>query len=156
MQSRFEREVAVLKELQHPYIVGFRDYVEEMDTLYLVIDVIQDGSLRELLEQRKKRGQVPALTLDEVSRMLYQIGGALDYAHDEHKLLHRDIKPENILLDTESNFHLTDFGAISIAEATRHSTGILGTIGYISPERFNTKSRLTRQSDIYSLGIVRI
>lgn len=87
-----------------------------------------------------------------VARIGLQTAEALDYAHHQG-VLHRDIKPSNLLLDTAGIIWVTDFG-LARAEGSDELTGpadIVGTLGYMGPERFQGKS--DRRSDVYSLGI---
>jgi serine/threonine protein kinase len=93
--------------------------------------------------------------LQETSRLLKQIAGAVDYAHD-NGVLHRDIKPSNILVDSQRNAFLTDFGIAKIVEGTLDltGTGILGTPQYMSPEQCRGEKDLPPASDQYALGVV--
>jgi serine/threonine protein kinase len=96
--------------------------------LYLVMPLLRGGSLATLIGQ----GPLPA---EQAARILEQVAGALDYAH-EQGIIHRDLKPGNILLDSKGNAILTDFGVAKLfIETTRPQTGtILGTPAYIAPE----------------------
>ena len=88
-------------------------------------------------------------------RIITQVGGALDYAHNMG-VIHRDFKPGNVLLDKFNNFMLTDFGIAKLMEGTTHLTatgGILGTPIYVSPEQGRGET-VDGRSDIYSLGVV--
>ena len=107
------------------------------------------GSLRALLKKQ------PKLVLPKALRIITQVGGALDYAHNMG-VIHRDFKPGNVLLDKFNNFMLTDFGIAKLMEGTTHLTatgGILGTPTYVSPEQGRGET-VDGRSDIYSLGVV--
>lgn len=138
--------------LKHAQIVPVYDLGEDQGRIYLAMEYMPGGSLKELL---KGEGAMPFPRAVEV---LEQISEALDYAH-EKKIVHRDIKPENILFDENGKVYLTDFGfAKSLASADSSTTmsvtgGILGTPAYMSPEAWDGKGN-TPTSDIYSLACV--
>jgi len=146
--GRFKQEAQVLAGLQHPHILPVFDFGEEDGYTYIVMPLIEAGTLAEKLQ-----GQ--PLPLDQVERIIAQIGDALDYAHSKG-LIHRDIKPSNILLDERGNCLLTDFGIAKLYEATAKFTktgGLIGTPSYMSPEQ-GSGERVDQRTDIYSLGVV--
>ena len=147
--SRFTLEARVIAKLEHPHILPVYDFGESDGFTYLAMRLLEGGSLSDLL---KEHGKLP---LPEINRIITQVGGALDYAH-QHGVIHRDIKPENVLTDAFDNCLLTDFGIAKMVEATTHLThtgGILGTPSYVSPEQGMGKP-IDHRSDIYSLGVV--
>jgi WD40 repeat protein len=145
---RFEVEARVIARLEHPHIIPLYDYWRDPNGAYLVMRYLRGGSVRALLAER-------ALQLEEVGRILEQIGPALAVAH-RHDVVHRDIKPDNILLDEENNAYLTDFGIAkdlaSDATITRVDM-VVGSPAYLSPEQIKNEP-VTPQSDIYCLGVV--
>jgi serine/threonine protein kinase len=146
--GRFEQEAKVLANLQHPHILPVFDYGESDGYTYIVMPLVESGTLDDLMV-----GQ--PLPLDQVNRIISQVGDALDYAHTQG-LIHRDIKPSNILVDERGNCLLTDFGIAKIFEGTARFTqtgGIIGTPAYMSPEQ-GKGEKVDARSDIYSLGIV--
>ena len=84
-----------MARLEHPHIVPLYDYWRDPDGAFLVMHYLRGGNLRQSLEQ-------DPLDLQETSRLLDQVSGALALAHRKG-VIHRDIKPENILLDEEVN-----------------------------------------------------
>lgn len=146
---RFRQEAKVIARLEHPHILPVHDFGESEGYAYLVMRLVEGGSLADLL-RRKSR-----LDIATACRMIRQVGEALDCAH-EQGIVHRDIKPGNILLDRFGNCLLTDFGIAKLVETTEGLTstgGILGTPSYLSPEQ-GMGERVDYRSDIYSLGVL--
>ncbi len=142
----FETEAQMIARLEHPFVVPLFDYWREPDGAYLVMRFLHGGSWRNLL---KPQQPVPAARMAD---MLLQVAAALDAAH-RAQIIHRDIKPENILLDTEGNTYLADFGIAKKLDPTDDSEAgqFRGTIAYTAPEIIES-SRVSPASDIYSLG----
>ncbi len=147
--KRFEREAKVVAQLTHPNIVSVIDYGTEKDTLYLVMEFISGGNLKDLLGK--------PIPWQQAAKSLAPVARALEYAHQE-KIIHRDIKPANILVTKSGDFMLSDFGIAKtlgsdeITKLTRTGVGI-GTPAYMAPEQGLGKD-IDQRVDIYSLGIV--
>jgi serine/threonine protein kinase len=149
LRQRFMREARMASRLQHPYILPVYDFGEDDSVPYIVMKLIDGGTLADLI---RYKGPLP---IRVVARVLTQVADALDHAHDQG-VIHRDIKPENILFESNGHAYLGDFGIARIHEATGELTGqggFLGTAAYASPEQCRGEE-LTSASDIYSLGIV--
>ncbi len=145
---RFEAEAQLVARLEHPHIVPLYDYWREPGVAYLVMRLLRGGNAQELIE----RGP---LSLDQIVRLLEQIGSALQAAH-RSGVVHRDLKPSNVLLDEDGNVYLADFGiAKNLGSPDAHTqTGlIIGSPAYISPEQINSDP-VRPQTDIYSLGVM--
>ncbi|MCB9076850.1 MAG: protein kinase [Anaerolineaceae bacterium] len=147
--QRFEREAKVLAKLQHPNILPVYDYGQTDGYTYLVMSFVESGDLSELMQGKR-------LPLPEISRIITQVGDALDYAHAQG-VVHRDIKPSNILVDQRGNCLLTDFGlAKMVAGASEKLTAtgfVVGTPAYMAPEQ-GLGEPADGRSDIYALGII--
>jgi len=144
---RFQREARMIARLEHRSVLPVYAYGEFEGQPYIVMRLLESGSLRKRLFQGR-------LALPTIARMLEQIAEGLDYAHQQG-IVHRDIKPSNILLDERDNAYLTDFGIAKMLGPATHVTseGVVGTPHYMSPERCRGKSA-TPASDIYSLGAI--
>ena len=145
--DRFAREARAMAQLSHPNLVGVYDFSADGDVVYLIMELITGGTLRELLAER---GPMPPHAATAVLRATLR---GLSVAH-RRGLVHRDIKPDNILINGDSSVKLADFGLVRAAsESRRSSDQIVGTVAYLSPEQVDG-SELTQTSDVYSAGIV--
>lgn len=145
---RFNREARVLASLQHPHILPVFDFGQHEGVIYLVMPFVEGGTLAE-----RMTGQPLSPTF--MKRVAQQVGDALDYAHSRG-LVHRDIKPANILLDSQGNCLLADFGIAHIFEADTSLTAtgtFMGTPTYMSPEQ-GRGEKVDGRSDLYALGVI--
>ncbi|MPZ64905.1 MAG: Stk1 family PASTA domain-containing Ser/Thr kinase [Pseudonocardiaceae bacterium] len=150
--ERFEREARAAARLHHPGVVGVFDQgvdrSGETDHVFLVMELVEGGTLRDLLRERGPLAVPLALSLAE------PVLSALAAAHREG-LVHRDVKPENVLIGRGGAVKVADFGLVRAAAEAGTSTGnvILGTVAYLSPEQVSTGAADAR-SDVYAAGIL--
>ena len=145
---RFKSEAQTAAGLTHPNIVSIFDVGNEGDVYYIVMELIQGKTLKEIIVEDGKLSWKWSLNI------AIQIAAALETAH-KHNLIHRDIKPHNIIITEDGMAKVTDFG---IAKAVSNSTitafgSTIGSVHYFSPEHAKGGSTDGR-SDIYSLGVV--
>ncbi len=145
--ARFKREADLIAKLEHPHILPIYDYGQVGEYVYLVVRLMEGGSL-----DRRIRGK--PLPLPDIEKLMTQIAGGLDYAH-QHGIVHRDLKPNNVLLDNLGNAYLMDFGIAKIMQGTQMTaTGtMMGTPAYMAPEQWKAEN-IDQRADIYSLGII--
>jgi beta-lactam-binding protein with PASTA domain/tRNA A-37 threonylcarbamoyl transferase component Bud32 len=150
--QRFEREARAAARLHHPGIVAVHDQGIDSspigDHVFLVMELVDGGTLRDLLRQR---GPLPVPLALSVTDLVLS---ALAAAHWEG-LVHRDIKPENVLIGPGGVVKVADFGLVrAVAEAST-ATGdvILGTVAYLSPEQVATGAADAR-SDVYATAVM--
>lgn len=146
--TRFEREARAAAKLDDPHVVGVFDQDRDGDLVFLVMELVDGGTLRDLLHQQGPLSVPVALSvLEPVLR-------ALAAAHAAG-LVHRDVKPENVLISRRGEVKVADFGLVRAVTSTTMATGnvILGTVAYLSPEQVATGAADER-SDVYSAGIV--
>ena len=147
IRKRFEREIFIMKELQHPNLVTLYK-VFNLEKLYcLEMDYCKGGSL---LNYIFEHGKIP----EKLSMIIFfQIVKAINYCH--HKgVSHRDIKPENILIDDFPNIKVTDFGLSGLIQNGQLMKSFCGTISYSPPECLQHIEYDGIKCDIWSLGVL--
>jgi serine/threonine-protein kinase len=146
--SRFQLEARAVARLKDPGLVAVYDQGLDGQHPFLVMELVDGGTLRELL---RERGPMPPHAATAVLRPVL---GGLAVAH-RAGLVHRDVKPENVLISDDGEVKLADFGLVrAIAQAGITSTSvILGTAAYLSPEQVSSGNAGPR-SDVYSVGIL--
>ncbi|MGW5468093.1 protein kinase domain-containing protein [Streptomyces chartreusis] len=148
--SRFRLEAQTAARIDHPNVVGVRDFGEYDNRLFLVMELVEGDNLALLLTQS---GAQPA---ERVARMAAQAAAGLAAAHRQG-IVHRDIKPGNLLLDADGTLKIGDFGIARFVDdpgAALTATGqIVGTSLYLAPERALGKPA-GPASDVYALGCV--
>ena len=150
--ERYKRESEAGTRLNHPHIQQLLNINEDRREHYLVVEYIQGGTLREVLEECAPN----RLPSEEATRIIIQVCEAIAYAH-EHGVFHRDIKPENMMILESGDIKIIDFG-VALLEGARRVTwrGLSGTVGtpdYMAPEQLRGE-RGTASSDIYAVGAV--
>ncbi len=148
---RFHQEIDVAGRLRHPNIVRVFGGGQEGRYLYMAMEYVEGGSLKEYLVRQGGR----PLPVADALRIALQLCSALEYAHGQ-KVVHRDVKPGNILLRRDGRAMLGDFGiarALTGPGAGREGRRLMGTPAYLSPEQALGDPATTR-SDLYSLGAV--
>ena len=147
--KRFEAEAQSAARLTHPNIVSIYDVGVENNLYYIVMELIQGKTLKEIIVE--ERGPLPWKWSVNVA---IQIASALEMAH-RNNIIHRDIKPHNIIITEDGIAKVTDFGiakAVSNSTITAFGTTI-GSVHYFSPE--HARGGFTdAKSDLYSLGVV--
>ncbi len=147
--QRFMKEAIMLAKMSHEHIVNIYDAKIDQNIHFLVMDYVDGASMDQLLKNKR------LLLVRDVLQIILQVCRGLSYMHNE-KIIHRDLKPANILLSKSGNVKISDFGiARQLASETKltKSGELLGTAFYLSPEQLKGQEA-TKQSDIYSLGIV--
>ena len=149
--ERFRREAQSVAGLNHPNIVGVYDWGQTGNTYFMAMEFVKGRTLAEVL---RRQGRLTARSAASVGG---SIANALAYAH-RNNVVHRDIKPANILMASNGDIKVVDFG-IARALDSAHDGGltqdgaVMGTATYFSPEQAKGDG-LDLRSDLYSLGIV--
>ena len=150
--ERFHREIRMLAQLRHPFVLPLHDSGEAAGALYFVMPYIDGESLRSRLDRDSR------LPLHDAIEIVRHIADALQYAHGEG-VVHRDVKPENILLSRHGHALLADFGIARGADGSGGTTmtqlGMaLGTVTYMSPEQAMGEAGVDSRTDLYALACV--
>ncbi|MEP9391287.1 protein kinase [Gordonia sp. VNQ95] len=145
---RFEFEARAVAGLKHPGLVAVYDQGIDDGVAFLVMELVEGGSLRELL---RERGPMPPHAVVAVADPVL---GGLGTAH-RAGLVHRDVKPENVLISDAGEVKVADFGLVrAVAESGVTSASvILGTAAYLSPEQVEA-AHADARSDVYSMGVM--
>lgn len=146
--SDLKREVLLTRKLRHPNIVAVHSFWDMDGHRFITMEYVGGSNMATLLSERDTPYTVP-----EVMPWIEQLCGALDHAHKQG-ILHRDVKPANILMATDGEVRLADFGIARTArEASARMSGQLtsGTLLFMSPEQL-VGEPLDRRSDLYSLA----
>jgi serine/threonine-protein kinase len=148
VNKRFLREAQAMAKLNHPGIVQVFDVGEESGISYIIMELVRGKTLRDL--------EGGSISYRQALTYLIDILEALEYAHNQGTI-HRDIKPSNVMtVEDGKHVKVMDFGLArrtSDMTQTTRTGQIVGTIGYLAPERFLSKPADIR-SDLYSVGIV--
>ncbi len=160
-RARFLREARAAARLSHANVVRVLMVGESRGMAWFAMEWIEGESLAQILARRRRPadagGEAPARRSGDArqtARLIAKVARAIQHAH-EHQILHRDVKPGNILVDTDGEPHLADFGlARDFVDSELTATGdVLGSPPYMSPEQVRGERDLSPQTDVYSLGV---
>ncbi len=143
-KRQFHREYELLKKIDHPHIVKLNDVFEEGNSSYILLEHLEGQDLHTYVAERKK------LSEKVVLKWAIELCEIASYLHRQNPpVLHRDLTPDNLIVGSDQDLKLLDFGA-----ANQFLEGVTGTLvgkqAYVPPEQLRGKA--TRQSDIYSFG----
>lgn len=146
--SRFHREAQSVASLSHRNIVNVFDVGGEGDVHYLVMEYVDGENLKTKIKREGRFEPVQAVSI------VRQVAEALAHAHQQ-QIIHRDVKPHNILITTDGQAKLADFGIAREASGTTlaQTKTLVGSVHYISPEQARGDTA-DAQTDIYALGVV--
>ena len=147
IRARFQREAEAIASIDHPNVVTLYEFIRDEDSLHLVMQWV-DG---ETLRVRQARGPLP---LKEITRVVAEIASGLEAAHAQG-VTHRDLKPANILLTSEGQCKIVDFGLAHFGERTTLAgqSDLVGTPAYMAPEQ-QLGGVVDARTDIYALGLM--
>ncbi|KAL4317085.1 hypothetical protein HN51_071051 [Arachis hypogaea] len=161
LESSFLAEVEILSNIRHTNIVKLLCCISSEDSLLLVYEYLENHSLDRWLHKKSKSPSGHYDILDWPKRLHIAIGAAQGLCYMHHDCLppvvHRDVKSSNILLDSDFNAKVADFGLAKMLvdpeDVATMSSAVAGTFGYIAPEYAQT-TRVNEKIDVYSFGVI--
>ena len=148
-KASVDREISLLKRLNHPNIVKLYETIDMQRQLWLVMELALGRSLHSFIRSKTDR----KLSEKDGMRLFRQIVSGIEYCH-KLNVTHRDIKMENILIDDELNVKIIDFGFSICSPPTQRLRIFCGTPSYMAPEIVNKEKYMGPPTDIWSLGIL--
>ncbi|GAP86790.1 putative AGC YANK protein kinase [Rosellinia necatrix] len=139
------RERRMLEHVNHPFICNLRYSFQDIEYMYLVVDLMSGGDLRFHISRK-------TFTEEAVRFWISELACALKYVHAQG-IIHRDVKPDNVLLDADGHVHLTDFNVASDIIPGKVLTSKSGTLAYLAPEVYGGRGYDIR-ADWWSLGVL--
>ena len=145
--TRFRREAQAAGRLTHPNIVGLFDYGEVGGIAYIVMEYVDGRSVKSLVDKQER------FAIPDTMRIMTDLLNALQFSHTRG-VVHRDIKPANVMLTSDGQSKIADFGIARIESSSMTQAGtVLGTPAYMSPEQFMGQV-VDARTDIYSSGVL--
>ncbi|KAF2149569.1 kinase-like protein [Myriangium duriaei CBS 260.36] len=139
------RERRMLEHLNHPFLCNLRYSFQDVEYLYIVVDLMNGGDLRFHITRK-------TFTEEAIRFWIAELGCALRYIHQQN-VVHRDVKPDNVLLDSEGHVHLADFNVATDLTPGKPLTSKSGTLAYLAPEVYRGKG-YGSEVDWWSLGVL--
>ncbi|XP_044485194.1 probable receptor-like protein kinase At1g80640 [Mangifera indica] len=151
-EREFENELNWLTQIQHQNIISLLGYCIHNETRFLIYEMMQNGSLETQLHGPTHGAD---LTWHIRMKIAVDVARGLEYLHEHCNppVVHRDLKSANILLDSNFNAKLSDFGLAVTGGTQNKNVKISGTLGYVAPE-YLLEGKLTDKSDVYAFGVV--
>ena len=149
-RERFKREAEVGMRLEHPALVNVLDLIVDGTVLALVCELVHGDPL--LPEDDE---ETEPLEVDRGLELFEQVVAGIAYAHAQG-IIHRDIKPDNILIGSDGQAKILDFGIakdVGGSVTVTQGGGALGSGSYMAPEQHNDASKIDYRADIYAVGI---
>ncbi|KAM0687651.1 Cell cycle serine/threonine-protein kinase cdc5/MSD2 [Conglomerata obtusa] len=182
IMSKLETEIEIHRQMDHPHVVKMYSYFRTNEYTFLVLEYCENKGLDEYLKAKKKEyiqkmekndndektkkahvygtenkscNYFPVLSEDEVRKFMMQLNSALQYLHEEKRVIHRDLKLGNLFLDQNYNIKVGDFGLSSTISGNQKKKTVCGTPNYIAPEvLFDKEIGHSFEVDIWSYGII--
>ncbi|XP_010519151.1 PREDICTED: CBL-interacting serine/threonine-protein kinase 8 [Tarenaya hassleriana] len=148
MVDQIKREISIMKLVRHPYVVRLHEVLASRTKIYIILEYITGG---ELFDKIVRHGR---LSEAEARKYFQQLIDGVDYCHSKG-VYHRDLKPENLLLDSQGNLKISDFGLSALPEEgiTLLKT-TCGTPNYVAPEVLSHKGYNGAVADVWSCGVI--
>ncbi|KAJ0805540.1 putative protein kinase CAMK-CAMKL-CHK1 family [Helianthus annuus] len=148
MVDQIKREISIMKLVRHPNVVRLHEVLASRTKIYIILEFITGG---ELFDKIVRHGR---LSEAESRRFFQQLIDGVEYCHSKG-VYHRDLKPENLLLDSQGNLKISDFGLSALpAEGVSILRTTCGTPNYVAPEVLSHKGYNGALADVWSCGVI--
>jgi len=147
MAEKVRREINILKMCTHPHIIRLYEVIDTPSDIFVIMEYVAGG---ELFDYIVSRGRLPA---DEARHFFHMIVSGVEYCH-YHNVVHRDLKPENLLLDTDNNIKLADFGLSNVIHDGDFLRTSCGSPNYAAPEVISGNLYAGTEVDVWSCGVI--
>lgn len=148
-RRNLRREIQIMQKLEHPHIVKLHKAIKSTRHVHLIQEYVGGCSLHSYVKSRLSH----RLNEEEARRVFKQCVSAIKYLHD-FNISHRDIKLENILLDTNQDVKIIDFGFSSVTQKDQPSRSFCGTPSYMAPEIIKRRDFFGPPADVWALGVL--
>ncbi|XP_019632564.1 PREDICTED: 5'-AMP-activated protein kinase catalytic subunit alpha-2-like isoform X6 [Branchiostoma belcheri] len=145
--GKIRREIQNLKLFRHPHIIKLYQVISTPADIFMVMEYVSGG---ELFDYIVKHGKLKEA---EARRFFQQIISGVDYCH-RHMIVHRDLKPENLLLDSNRNVRIADFGLSNMMADGEFLRTSCGSPNYAAPEVISGKLYAGPEVDVWSCGVI--
>ena len=142
-------EISLIKGLDSPHIIKYYNYFVENNKLYILMDHMSNGDLKDFISVHMEMGQ--PIPEEEILELFYQCAAGLYYCHRKN-IIHRDIKPQNLFMTETKEVKIGDFGISFQRKKGEVNTLFQGTIKYMAPEMFD-RTGYDSKIDVYALGV---
>ena len=147
MAAKVSREIKILRLFSHPHIIRLYEVIDTPTDIFVVMEFVPNGELFEYIVTRGR------LAEDEARKFFQQIVCGLEYCHS-HMVVHRDLKPENLLLDSDNNVKLADFGLSNMMRDGHFLSTSCGSPNYAAPEVISGNLYAGPEVDVWSCGVI--
>ncbi|CAK9326826.1 unnamed protein product [Citrullus colocynthis] len=147
LEQKVRREIKIMKLFKHPHIVQLYEVIETPTDTYVVMEYVKSGELFDYIVEKGR------LKEDEARRIFQQIICGVEHCH-RNMIVHRDLKPENVLLDSNFNVKIADFGFSNVMYDGHFFKTSCGSPNYAAPEVISGKLYAGPEVDIWSCGVI--
>ncbi|KAK4782343.1 hypothetical protein SAY86_016445 [Trapa natans] len=147
MEMKVEQEIKISKMLVHPHVVRLYEVIETATDIYVILEYAEHGDLYDYIVETRR---VPE---EEARKLFQQLISGLQYCH-QYRVAHRDLKPENLLLDSNGNLKIADFGLSNIMLDGHFLKTCCGSPNYAAPEVISGKLYAGPEVDVWSCGVI--
>lgn len=147
MDEKVRREIKILRLFMHPHIIRLYEVVETPSDIFVVMEYVKSGELFDYIVEKGRLGE------KEARRFFQQIVSGVEYAH-RNMVVHRDLKPENLLLDSNLNVKIADFGLSNVMRDGHFLKTSCGSPNYAAPEVISGRLYAGPEVDVWSCGVI--